>query len=302
MISFDEIMTAVRDRPNKTVAIAKPEEEIVIRAAVDARDLGLADSIFVGDRGEIEHIAQAEGFDLTGIRIVDEPDQVIASRKAVALVSGGEADFLLKGLTDTSILLRAVLDREIGLRTGRTLSHICLMELPHVPRLIAFTDAGMNIAPSKEDRIAIIQNAIDLMHWIGIPEPKVGLLAAIEKVNPAMPITVEERQIAESVEFPNALVCGPLSYDVAMSPESAELKGFDHPVAGHADVLVMPEIHAGNILVKALIELPGTRWAGLLMGAKVPCIVTSRGDVDPMIRVRSIATASLISGAGVPVG
>jgi phosphate butyryltransferase len=295
MKSFDDIMRAVRDRPNKTVAMAKPEEAIVLRAAVDARDLGLADSILVGDQPEIERIAKQHGYDIHGIEIVHEPDKEAASRRAVSLVSGGQADFLLKGLVDTSILLRAVLDREIGLRTGRLLSHICLMEFPHVPRLIAATDAGMNISPSPDERIEIIENAVELMHRLGVREPKVALLAAIEKVNPAMPITLEERQIMDTVEFTGAKVCGPISYDVAMFPECAELKKFHHPVAGNADILVTPDIHSGNLLVKCAMTMPGVKWAGFVMGARAPCIVTSRGDIDPDIRILSIATCSLMS-------
>jgi phosphate butyryltransferase len=295
MRSFDDIMRAVRDRPNKKVAMAKPEEAIVLRAAADARDLGLADSILVGDQPEIERIAREHGYDLHGIEIIHEPGKEAASRTAVSLVSSGSADFLLKGLVDTSVLLRAMLDRQIGLRSGRLLSHVSLVEMPHVPRLVAITDAGMNIAPTKEDRIAIIQNAVEIMQRLGIAEPKVALLAAIEKVNPAMPITLEEREIMDTTPFPGAVLCGPISYDVAMFPECAELKRFRHPVAGRADVLVAPDIHAGNALVKCAVTMPGVRWAGFVAGAKAPCIVTSRGDIDPDIRILSIATCSLIA-------
>lgn len=295
MRSFEHVMKAVQERPNKRVAIAKPEEMIVLRAAEDAHGLKIADSTLIGDTEEVKRLAGEMGMDLGPFELIHEPDPADASRKAVAMVSGGDADFLMKGVVDTATILRAVLDKEIGLRAGRILSHIAVVEIPGWDRLFFLTDCGMIINPTKEQRIRIVQNAVGVAQGLGVQNPKVALLAAIEKVNPDMPVTVEEREISEGRTFDGADICGPLALDTAISPQSAKIKRLTDPVAGNADVLVVPDLQAGNIFIKGLIYFAKAKWAGIVAGAKAPCIMTSRGDVDPAIRFRSIAVASLLS-------
>lgn len=299
MRSFEHVMKAVQEQPNKRVAIVLPEEAIVLRAAEDAHGLKIADSTLIGDTDEVKRIAGEMGIELDPFELIHEPDPVAAARKAVAMVSGGDADFLMKGMADTTTVLRAVLDKEIGLRTGRLLSHVAVVEIPGWDRLFFVTDCGMIIEPTKEQRVQIIQNAIDVAHGLGVEEPKVALLAAIEKVNPDMPLTVEERDISEGEAFNGAHICGPLALDAAISGLSARIKRLTDPVAGNADVLVVPDLQAGNIFIKGLIYFAKAKWAGIVAGAKVPFIMTSRGDVDPAIRFRSIAVASLLSSHGV---
>jgi phosphate butyryltransferase len=295
MRSFEHVMKAVQERPNKRVAIVKPEEEIVLRAAEDAHGLKIADSTLIGDSGEIKRLAGTMGVDLDPFTLVHEPDATQAARKAVSMVSGGEADFLMKGIADTATVLRAVLDKEIGLRTGRILSHVAVLEIPGWDRLFFITDCGMIIDPTKEQRIEIVRNAVEVARGLGVENPKVALLAAIEKVNPDMPVTLVEREISDGESFEGAEVQGPLALDAAISPHSAKIKRLAGPVAGQADVLVVPDLQAGNIFIKGLIYFAKAKWAGIVAGARVPIIMTSRGDVDPAIRFRSIAVASLLS-------
>ena len=279
--TFTEIFTMAKEKKGVKVAVACAADAHVLAAATAAAEKGIADFILIGDRAGINEVAQSGGLDISGFEIVHTADNTEACATAVALVSNGTATALMKGNIDTSVVMRAALDKEAGMRTGKKLSHIAAFELPSYNKLLYVTDAAINIAPDFDGKKDIIANALDALHNLGIAKPKVALLAAKEKADEKMPVTMEYAELVKLHReglFVDAVIDGPLALDNAVSPESCEIKGIDSPVGGQADLLVCPNIEAGNILYKSLAFLAGGKNGGVVLGAKRPIILTSRAD------------------------
>ncbi|SDL31399.1 phosphate butyryltransferase [Natronincola ferrireducens] len=281
--NFEEVMKIARERGPKVVSVACAEDIEVLMAVNAAKQEGIADAILVGDAEKIAAIAVDKNIDLGQFEIIDIKDAVEASRKAVELVSTGKAHMVMKGLVDTSIILKAVLDAEIGLRTGNVLSHVAVFDVKGYDRMFLVTDAAMNIAPDLNTKKQIIENAVHIAHALDIEEPKVAVVCAKEKANPKMPDTMDAvalEEMNQKGELKNCLVGGPFALDNAVSVEAAKHKGIDHPVAGYADILMAPDIEAGNVLYKSMVFFAGAKNAGVIVGAKAPIVLTSRADSD----------------------
>jgi phosphotransacetylase/acyl dehydratase len=280
-------------------AIVHPCDEASIAAAAEAARAGLIVPILVGPAAKVKAAAQRASIDIAAYRLVDVPHSHAAATQAVALVRSGEARLLMKGALHTDELMHAVVAADSGLRTARRLSHVYLMDVPGYARPLLVTDAAINIAPSLADKRDIIQNAIDLAHILGNAAPRVAVLSAVETVNPAIPSTVDAAalcKMAERGQIGGGIVDGPLAFDNAVSPEAAREKGIVSPVAGLADILVVPDLESGNMLAKQLSFLAGADAAGVVMGACVPIILTSRADVA-RARIASCAVAVLVARA-----
>jgi len=280
-------------------AIAYPCDEVSLVAAIEASERGLIEPILVGPTALINETAHAHGLDISAFRIVDAVDTHDAAAKAVALVKDGQAKLLMKGALHTEDLLHEVMRAGSGLRTGKRLSHVFVLDVPTYPRPLLVTDAAINIAPTLEDKISIVQNAIDLAHMLGVEMPRVAILAAVETVNPLMQSTLDAAalcKMADRGQIKGGLLDGPLAFDNAVSAAAAAQKGIVSPVAGLADILVVPNIEAGNMLAKQLTFLANADAAGIVLGASVPIILTSRAD-DDRTRLASIAIAAIMAGA-----
>src|SRR5512144_1414617 len=285
--------------PPTTTAVAHPCDETSLKGAVDAARLKLIAPILVGPRKKIEAVAKQYGIDIAGLPIVDAEHSHDAADKAVALVREGKAEALMKGSLHTDELMGAVVRRETGIRTARRVSHCFVMDVPTYAETLIVTDAAVNIAPTMEDKVDIIQNAIDLAHALRFAEVRVAILSAMETVNPKVPSTVEAAalcKMADRKQITGAILDGPLALDNAISLESAEIKKIDSPVAGRANVLVVPDLEAGNMLAKSLSFLADADAAGIVLGARVPIILTSRAD-SVMTRLASCAVAVLVAKA-----
>ncbi|KAA0068334.1 bifunctional enoyl-CoA hydratase/phosphate acetyltransferase [Rhodanobacter sp. T12-5] len=292
---FRQLLAQVKGRPAIPTAIVHPCDDSAIVAAVEAANAGLIEPILVGPATRIMAAAKHTGLDIAPYRLVDMPHSHAAAAQAVALVKSGEAKLLMKGSLHTDELMHAVV-AEPDLRTGRRLSHVYLMDVPSYPRLLLVTDAAINISPGLDEKRDIIQNAIDLAHILGIAMPKVAVLSAVETVNPAIPSTIDAAalcKMAERGQITGGLVDGPLAFDNAVSTLAASEKGIDSKVAGMADILVVPDLESGNMLAKQLTFLAGADAAGVVMGAQVPIILTSRADA-PRARIASCAVAVLL--------
>lgn len=287
-----------REQGRIRIAVAAAHDEDVLEAVEAARRDGFAEATLIGDHALIETIAKDIHIDLSHYVVVDEPDITRAAALAVDYVKRGEAAFVMKGILDTSVLLKAVLNKETGLNTGRLVSHVGVAESPQYHKLFLMTDAAINIAPTLQEKVDIIRNAVDCARALGIGTPKVALLAAVEKVNPEkMPCTMDGAvltQMNRRGQIKDCIIDGPLALDNAISAESARIKKIDSPVAGDADILVAPDIEAGNILYKAVIDLGGAKGAGLVMGAGAPVVLTSRADTAET-KHASIALAVLVA-------
>lgn len=273
--SIELLCDAAKARAKQCLAAACAQDDHVLLAVENARSSNIADAILIGDEAQIRRVAAESGIDPSNYRIIDFPDKVKACRTAVSLVKNGEADAVMKGIVDTAIILKAVLDKDIGLRDAKLLSHVALFEVSGFDRLLMVTDAAMSIAPDLEAKKEIIRNAVKVANAIGAENPVVACLCAIEKVNPKMPATVDAAvlvEAAKSGEITGCTVIGPLALDNAISVEAAKRKGIADPNAGHADVLLMPNIETGNALYKALVILAGASTASLIVGAKAPVI------------------------------
>lgn len=295
--AFDEIVKHAKEKGPKTLAVAVAQDAEVLNALNSAKELGIADAILVGDKEEIEKAGASCGVDIAKFAIIDEKDKVEACRKAVSLISEGKADIVMKGLVDTAIILKAVLAEEAGLRTGNVLSHVAIFEVNGYDRLFIVTDAAMNIAPNLEQKKQIIENAVKVAHAMGNMEPKVAVLAAVEKVNPKMQATLDADALVKmnkNGEIRGCLIGGPFALDNAVSIEAAKHKGIDHPVAGKADILMVPQIEAGNMLYKSMVFFARAHNAGIIVGAKVPIVLTSRADSD-IAKLNSIAIGVLLA-------
>ncbi|MGV8146725.1 MAG: phosphate butyryltransferase [Alkaliphilus sp.] len=281
--NFAQIMQIARERGPKTVSVACAQDVEVLLAIDAAKKEGIVDAILVGDKERIETIAKDSNIDLSKFEIVDIKDMTEASRKAVELVSSGKAHMVMKGLVDTSIILKAVLDNEIGLKTGKVLSHVAVFDIQGYNRLFIVSDAAMNIAPDLDTKKQIIDNAVGVAQALDNEVPKVAVICAKEKVNPKMPDTIDASELQrmnEEGRIKNCIVAGPFALDNAVSVEAAKLKGINHPVAGKADILLLPDIEAGNVLYKSMVYFAPSKNAGLIVGAKAPIVLTSRADTE----------------------
>ena len=279
------------------VAVVHPCDALSLGGALDARAAALIEPVLVGPRARIEAVAAEAGLDLTGIAIEDVPHSHAAAARAAEMAGKGEVEALMKGSLHTDELVSAVLNPAAGLRTKRRLSHCFLMQTPAYPRPFIITDAAINIAPTLADKADIIRNAIDLAHAIGVAEPRVAILAAVETVNPSMPATLDAAalcKMADRGQINGALLDGPLAFDNAVSMAAARVKGIVSPVAGQADVLVVPDLESGNMLAKQLEYMGDAATAGIVLGARLPIVLTSRAD-SRETRIASCAIAVLLA-------
>jgi len=280
-------------------AVAYPCEETALAGAIDAGIQGLIVPILVGPAATIAEIAKAKGIDLGGVQILDVDGSHASAAKAVELVRQGKAELLMKGSLHSDELLSAVIAKETGLRTGRRLSHVFLMDVPTYHKPLIVTDAAINIAPTLEDKVDICQNAIDLARTFGAERPKVAILAAVETVNSKMPSTIDAAalcKMAERGQIRGGILDGPLAFDNAISRDAAKMKGITSEVAGDPDILLAPDLEAGNMMAKQLSFLANADSAGLVLGARVPIILTSRAD-SLRSRIASCAVAVLAAHA-----
>jgi phosphate butyryltransferase len=296
--SFQQLVEEVKSAKNRTIAVAVAQDLDVLEALVKARQANLAEAILIGDQLKIEAIAKKNKLNLGGFEIIHEDSENVAVQQSVQLVARGKADLLMKGLCSTATLMKAVLSKESGLRESSLLSHLGIFEISSYPKLIFMSDAAMNIAPTLAEKIEITKNAIAIARRFGINKPKVAIIAAVEKVNPdKMPATVDAAVItkmAERGQIKNAIIDGPLAVDNAFSKKSCEIKGIVSKVGGDADIAIVPEIETGNVFYKLMSYLAGAKTAGIIIGAKVPIILTSRADSDET-KFLSIAAAARVS-------
>ncbi|HAS92618.1 MAG TPA: phosphate butyryltransferase [Sedimentibacter sp.] len=283
MNRFDELLKMAKTTVPKKIAIAAAQDEDVLMAVKSAYLEKICIPILIGNKEKIIELSQKINFNLDDIQIIESKDDNEAARTAVSLVSSGKADILMKGLVDTAIILKAVLDKEIGLRTGNILSHAAVFESDRYHKLFIITDAAMNIAPSASEKKQIIENTLPLCRSLNIENPKVAVICAKEKVSPKMQATVDAEILVnmnKNGEIKGCMVEGPFGLDNAISREAAALKGVKGEVAGDADILLMPNIEAGNVMYKTLTYLADSKNAGIILGAKAPIILTSRADSD----------------------
>ena len=297
--SFEELISKANQKTLKKVSVSNAQDEPVLQAVKAAKEQNIATAILVGDEAKIREIAASIDMDLTDFEIINEPDTEAAALKAVELVHNGKADILLKGLLETKTFLKSVLNKEVGLRTGKMLSHVCVFEIEGINRLLFFTDVAFNTYPTLADKVNIINNAVEVAHACGIECPKVAPLCAVETVNPKMPPTVDADNLTKMYEggdFKGCQIYGPLSMDLAIDPEAAVHKGVTNPVAGHADILLFPNIDAGNITYKILVRTAKVKIGNVLVGTSAPVVLTSRSD-DFQTKLNSIALATVIAGS-----
>jgi phosphate acetyltransferase len=296
---YEHLIRRCKALPPTPTAVAHPCDASSLQAALDAAEAGLIAPILVGPRARIEAVAKQGGMDISKFEIVEAPYSHASAAAAVALVHEGRAEALMKGSLHTDELMGAVVRRDTGLRTARRVSHCFIMDVPGHPDALIITDAAVNIAPTLKEKVDIVQNAIDMAHDLGAPEVRVAILSAMETVNPDVPSTLEAAalcKMADRGQITGAVLDGPLALDNAISPEAAKIKQIASPVAGRANVLVVPDLEAGNMLAKSLSFLAGADAAGIVLGARVPIILTSRAD-SLTTRLASCAIATLIAQA-----
>jgi phosphate acetyltransferase len=293
---FRRLLEKAQGHPPAKTAVAHPCDQVSLEGASEAARLRLIEPILVGPADKIRSVAAEFGVDLDGLEIVDAEHSHDSAAKAVALVREGRAEALMKGSLHTDEIMGAVVKRETGLRTARRVSHCFVMDVPGHDQPLIITDAAVNIAPDLKAKVDIVQNAIDLAHALGAEEVRVAILSAMETVNPDVPSTLEAAalcKMADRGQITGAILDGPLALDNAISLEAAAVKKIKSPVAGRANVLVVPDLEAGNMLAKSLSFLAGADAAGIVLGAKVPIILTSRADA-PVARLASCAVAQLL--------
>src|SRR5215472_10227809 len=296
---YEQMLTKCKSLNPVPTAVAHPCEKSALSGAIEAANLGLIVPILVGPRDKIEAIAESAGIDISKYEIVDTPHSHASAAKAVELLREGKAELLMKGSLHTDELMSAIVSREGGLRTGRRISHVFIMDVPTYHKVLIITDAAINIAPTLEDKVDIVQNAIDLATSLGRDKPKVAILCAVETVNSKMQATLDAAalcKMAERGQIKGGILDGPLAFDNAISKDAAKTKGIKSPVAGDPDVLLAPDLEAGNILAKQLSFLANADSAGLVLGARVPIILTSRAD-SVRSRIASCAVAMLAAHA-----
>ena len=297
---YERLIEKARELEPVPTAVAYPCDESSLRGAVEAQRSGLIQAILVGPHKRIHEVAAKAKIDLGGFEEIDtEDNEAAAAAAAVQLASEGRARMLMKGSLHTDAIMAAVVRREAGLRTARRISHCFVMDVPAIDRAIIVTDAAINIFPTLEDKVDIVQNAIDLCHALGRPKPLVAILSAMETVNPKVPSTIEAAalcKMADRGQITGGILDGPLALDNAIDIAAARVKKIDSPVAGKADVLVVPDLEAGNMLAKSLSFMANADAAGIVLGARVPVILTSRAD-SVTTRLASCAVAVLLVAA-----
>ncbi len=296
---FEELLALVDTKADKkTVALVRAEDDHALEAVAEVVKKGLIDAVLVGNREAIKKTAEKIGFSVTDDQIIDAEDPESAAAEGVKLIREGRADFLMKGKLETSQMLRPVVNKQTGLNKGGVMSHVSLTEVPAYHKMVLTTDGGMLPYPTLEQKKHIIENAVYVMNRLGYEEPKVCVLAASETPNPKMPESMEAaalKEMNQKGEIENCIVEGPISFDLAMVKEKAEIKGYESPCAGDADILIVPNIHAGNILGKCLIEMANSKMAGLIVGAQCPIVLTSRGASSEE-KFNSLMLACIVSG------
>ncbi len=296
--SFGDLVEQVTKCEKKTVSVCCAQDDAVLEAVRAAKEKGIADAILVGDEAKIREIAASINMDLSDYKIINEPDDMQAALKAVELVHNKKADMYMKGLIDTKHFLKSVLDKEVGLRTGKPLSHVCVFDLPEVDHLLFLTDVAFIPYPTLDDKVNIINNTVEICEACGVMNPKVAPLAAVEVVNPKMPVTVEADELTkmnEAGEIKNCIVDGPLSFDLATCPEAAKHKGAEgRKIVGDADILLFPDIHAGNITYKALVHNTKVVNGNLITGTAAPVILTSRSDTFE-VKMNSLVLGAVVA-------
>ena len=294
---FEEIIQMAQKKGPKTISVAVAQDLEVLVAVKNACDLGIAEAILVGNENEIRKVAADNLINIDNFRLINQPDNVAACRTAVKLVSDGEAQVLMKGLVDTAIILKAVLDKEIGLRTENVLSHVAVTDIEGYDRLFYITDPAMNIAPDFGAKKQIVENAVKVANALGNAQPKVACICAVEKVNKKMQATLDAAELVKANhngDLTGCIVAGPLALDNAVSAQAAKHKGITNPVAGNADILLMPFIETGNALYKSIVFFAKGNIAGIIVGAKAPIVLTSRADSDST-KLNSIAIGILMA-------
>jgi phosphate acetyltransferase len=295
--NYRRLIASVTALPATPTAVAHPCDAAALAGAIDAAKMGIIMPILVGPRHKITGAAAAANIDISACEVVDAEHSHAAAEKAVALIREGRAEMLMKGSLSTDELLGAVVKRDTGLRTARRLSHCFIMDVPGHPNVLIITDAAINIFPTLEDKVDIVQNAIDLAHALKIEKPKVAILSAMEMVNPKLESTIEAAalcKMADRGQITGGVLDGPLALDNAISPDAARIKKITGPVAGQADILVVPDLEAGNMLAKSLSFLADADSAGIVLGARVPITLTSRAD-SVQSRLASCAVAVLVA-------
>ena len=292
---FEELKS---DNKTMVLSVAAAEDEEVLTAIKDASEMGIIKPVLIGDEEKIRAISKEIGFSLEGIEVVKTSDIKESAEAAIKMVSGGKADFVMKGLLDTSVILKEVLNKEYGLRTDSLLSHVMIYELANYHKLIVLTDGGMNIAPDFEQKKKILANSIKAAKSLGLENVKAACLAAKEKVNPKMPATLDAAALSEYGNEggfgEGVIVEGPMAFDLAVSKEACEVKGYETKVGGDADILLVPNIETGNGIGKSFTYIAGGKSAGIIMGAKAPVVLVSRADTHES-KLYSIAYAALIA-------
>ncbi len=297
---FDDLLAKVSQCDRKTVSVACAQDAPILEAVKAAKEKGIADAILVGDEAKIREIAAEINMDISDYEIINEPDVTAAAHKAVELVHNKKADMYMKGLIDTKGFLKSVLDKEVGLRTGKPLSHVAVFEVPGIDRLLFLTDVAFMTYPTLEEKKSIIENTVEVAHACGISNPKVAPLAAVEVVNPKMPATVDAAELTkmnENGEITGCIIDGPLSLDLAIDPEAAQHKGATgRKIVGDADVVLFPDIHAGNLVYKCLVHTTPCKNGCIITGTDAPVILTSRSDTFE-VKMNSIALAAVVAEA-----
>ena len=296
---LDDMLKKLKGDKRVTLSVAAAHDEEVLLAIKSAVEMEIITPILIGEENKIREISKEINFDLSKFKIINKGTIEECAETAVKLVSSGEADFVMKGLLDTSVILKAVLNKEWGLRTDSLLSHVMVYEIPSYDKLLVTTDGGMNIAPDYNQKVKILKNAIEATKPLGLKHIKVACLAAKEKVNPKMQATTDARALQEAGERgefgKDVTVEGPLAFDLAVSKEAAKVKGFKSKVSGETDIMLMPTIEVGNGIGKALTYFAGAKSAGIIMGAKAPIVLVSRADSHES-KLYSIAYGALIAG------
>ena len=296
---YEELLARSKEIGAIPTAVAHPCDDVSLGAAVEAARVGIITPILVGPAEKIRAVAKQSGLDIAPYEIVDAPHSHAAAAKAVELVRLGRAELLMKGSLHTDELMGEVVKRETGLRTARRISHVFVMDVPTYHKVFVVTDAAVNIFPTLEDKVDIVQNAVDFLVALGRPRPKVAILSAVETINPKIPSTIEAAalcKMAERGQIQGAILDGPLAFDNAISAEAARIKKIDSPVAGDPDIMLVPDLEAGNMLAKNLTFLSRADAAGIVLGARVPIILTSRAD-SQRTRMASCAAAALYAHA-----
>ncbi len=296
--NIDDLMKIAKSQKTMRLAVAAAHDEEVLHAVMNAKELDIVDPILIGNKSKIKEIAKKHSFNIQGVEIIHMEDLTFIARTAVELVSEGKADFLMKGLIDTSILLKAVLDKDIGLRTDNRLSHVMVYDVKNYHKLLLMTDGGMNILPDFDAKKEIVSNGIEVARKLGINPVKVACLAAKEKVNDKMIATVDANKLKElshNKYFGEDIILeGPLAFDLVVSKEAAKIKGFESEIAGDVDLVLVPSIEVGNGIGKTITYLADGKSAGVIMGAKAPIVLVSRAD-SYEDKLNSIALASVIA-------